>query len=101
MIHIGKTARRLREDLGITQRALADQLGISVVHLCNVENDKSLPSAALLERFRKLWGVDLYVLAWCEHGDAKSLPREVREAAESLGRIWKQELQVGVCRKRK
>ena len=63
MIMLGNTARHLRKSLGIKQREAAEALGVSVVHLCNVENNKSAPSAALLARYRELWDVDLYVLA--------------------------------------
>ena len=88
MIPIGSTARSLRERLGITQRAAADLLGISPVHLCNVENDKSQPSSSLLDKYEELWGVDLYVLAWCERGDVENLPKDVREAAKQLSALW-------------
>ena len=92
MIRLGKTARYLRDSYGLSQRDAADKLGISVVHLCNIENDKAQPSPALLERFRELWGVDLYVLAWCVHGDVKKLPKAVQEPIEELAKAWENQL---------
>jgi len=92
MIPLGKTARHLRDSLGLTQRAAAQELGISVVHLCNIENNKALPSPALLERFRELWNVDLYVLAWCLHGDAEKLPKAVRKPMAELAKAWQKQL---------
>lgn len=92
MIYLGETARHLRESLGLSQRAAAEQLGISCVHLCNIEKNKAMPSPGLLERFRELWNVDLYVLAWCLHGDAERLPKPLRKPMADLAKAWQQQL---------
>ena len=92
MVHIGKTARFLREKKGLSQRQAADALGITQVHLSNIENNKSQPSPNLLDRYRELWGVDLYVLAWCLHGDTSRLPEAVRKPMHQLAEAWKREL---------
>jgi transcriptional regulator with XRE-family HTH domain len=92
MIYLGKTARFLRERKGITQTTTADLLGITQVHLSNVENNKSIPSSKLLERYRLLWGVDLYVLAWSLFGDASKLPPAVRGPMAALAKAWLKEL---------
>lgn len=97
-ISLGKTARELRDSLGLTQRAAAEALGISYVHLCNIENDKSSPSADLLDRFRELWGVDLYVMAWCNYGDTNKLPMPLRKAAAKLADAWQQQLALQIGR---
>lgn len=101
MIRLGKTARHLRETLGLTQRAAAEALGISCVHLCNVENDKAVPSPALLERFQELWNVDLYVLAWCLHGDADKLPKPLRKPMAELASAWQAQIDLAAARNRK
>ncbi|WZO98621.1 helix-turn-helix transcriptional regulator [Isosphaeraceae bacterium EP7] len=93
-IPLGKTARNLRETVGLTQRAMAEELGISAVHLCNIEKNKSVPSQDILDRYRALWGVDLYVLAWCLHGDIGSLPESLRAAAAAIAEGWQKELGV-------
>ena len=92
MIKLGNTARYLRESKGVSQRKAAELLEVSVVHLCNVENNKSVPSAALLDRYRNLWGVDLYVLAWCLNGDVEKLPPKVRKPAAELAKAWQRQL---------
>lgn len=92
MICLGETARYLRDSLGLSQRAAAEQLGISYVHLCNIENNKAMPSPNLLARFRELWDVDLYVLAWCLHGDAEKLPKALRKPMAELAKAWQQQL---------
>jgi transcriptional regulator with XRE-family HTH domain len=101
MIYLGKTARHLRKSLGLTQRAAAEKLGISCVHLCNIENNKSAPSPALVERFRELWKVDLYVLAWCLHGDTNGLPEPLRKPMAELAKAWQEQLAVVATRNRK
>ena len=88
-IRLGQTARELRLSLGLTQRAAAEALGISFVHLCNVEKNRAAPSQALIDRYRELWGVDLHVLAWCSRGNENLLPKSLRSAAAELDMAWR------------
>ena len=88
MVHLGETARRLREKQGLTQRKAAELLGISYVHLSNVENNKSYPSPDLLDKYRRTWGVDLYMLACCLFVDPETLPPPVREPMRLLKAAW-------------
>lgn len=92
MIYVGKTARRVREKRGLMQKEAAALLGITTVHLCNIENNKAMPSSALIEKYRQLWGVDIYVLAWCECGKSNALPAQIRNAADKLARLWLRQL---------
>jgi transcriptional regulator with XRE-family HTH domain len=100
MIHLGNTARELRCLLGFTQREAARRLGISVVHLCNIENQKASPSPDLLDRFRQLWDIDLYVFAWCQHGDTDKLPPALRKSCRALAAAWKKQV-LDVVQKKK
>ncbi len=92
MLKLGNTARLVRERAGLTQRATAEKLNISVVHLCNIENNKSGVSDELIAKYRKLWKVDLYMLGsgacmeWLT-----SLPPGVREPARKLADAWKKQ----------
>ena len=92
MIHLGKTARYLRERQGLTQRQAAGLLQISAVHLSNIENNKAAPSGKLLRRYHELWNIDLYVLAWCLHGDIEALPEPIRGPAQKLAEAWRTKL---------
>ena len=92
MLQLGHIARRVRESKGLTQIAAAKLLGISNVHLCNLEGDKAQPSPELLARYRDLWGVDLYVVAWCLSGEINRLPPGVREAGRRLTDAWREVL---------
>ena len=93
MIKLGKTARYVRESKGLTQRATAQKLGISPVHLSNIENGKANPSPGLLARYRELWNVDLYVLAWCLFGKVEDLPDSVKQPMRELAKAWEFELE--------
>jgi transcriptional regulator with XRE-family HTH domain len=48
MRYLGKAAKKVRIQSGMTQVKLAQELGISVVHLSNIENDHSMPSPELV-----------------------------------------------------
>lgn len=89
---LGRTAATLRQRLGLTQRQVADSLGITVVHLSNIENNKAAPSQSLIDQYRRLWGIDLYVLAWCTNGNVERLPRPLRNAANKLAEAMERQL---------
>lgn len=98
MIDIGSSAKQLRQRLNWTQRETAVQLGITCVHLCNIENNKSNPSPGLLDRYRELWGIDLYVLAWCDHGELDALPESVQQAARKLSTAWSKQINAVIAK---
>ena len=87
MTELGRTARQVREKLGMTQRAAAVALGVSSVHLSNVERGRTLPSASLIARFSEVYGIDIYVLSYCEGsrgGGSERVCRARRKLAEAL-----------------
>jgi hypothetical protein len=92
MMHLGQTARYVRERKRLTLREAASSLGISHVHLCNIENNHAVASLQLLEKMKGVYGVDLMVLAWCLHGDSERLPASVRGPMKALAAAWKSEL---------
>ena len=91
-IDLGDTAVYLRETRGLTQRAAAELLGITPVHLCNIEKGNANPSRELLSKYREVLGADLYVLAWCRQGSEDNLPMPLRSAARALRDAWANEL---------
>ena len=93
MIKLGSTIKYVRETKALTQRAAAAALGVSDVHLCNLEHDNARPSADLLSRIHKEWDIDVYILAWCLEGDANKLPRAVRGPMEQLAEAWRSDLE--------
>lgn len=93
MMTLGQTARRVREYHKLTQRAAAKALGISPVHLSNIECEKAQPSLDLLAIYRRTFNVDLYVLSWCCSGATDGLPAPIRRAAQVLEKAWTSELE--------
>jgi transcriptional regulator with XRE-family HTH domain len=91
-MHIGKAAKHLRDQLGISQREAATRLGISYVHLSNIENNKVIPSAAILEAYKREWDIDLYVMAWCLNGDVDRLPAHFRGPVKQLTAAWQTQI---------
>ncbi len=67
---------------------MAERLGITAVHLSNIENGKAIPSPKLLSKYQELWGIDLYVLAWCDEPNSDQLPPSVRAVAGELRNVW-------------
>lgn len=63
---VGKALREVRNLRGMTQAGAAKMVGLSAVHLCNVESGESVPSPRVLFSLCEFYGVTpgmLYVLA--------------------------------------
>jgi transcriptional regulator with XRE-family HTH domain len=92
MLNLGETARELRERAGLSQIDSAKRLGITQVHLSNIENNKARPSPDLAAKYRDVFGADLYVYAFCTRGDLQCMPKGVRDASTKLAVVWRAEL---------
>lgn len=57
MSKLGNNLRTRRQSTGLTQRAAARDLGLTPVHLCNLERGHSTPSHSLLLAIAELYGV--------------------------------------------
>jgi transcriptional regulator with XRE-family HTH domain len=102
MINVGKVARELRESLHLTQQEMARELEITNVQLSLIENSKSFPSRALIDRFRNKFEVDLYILAWCRDADNETkIPASLRKPAAELAKAWEERFSTIVKRYRK
>lgn len=93
MVKLGKTLKYTRTCLKLSQREMAERLGISNVHLCNIENNEVSTSLDLVNKFHEAYGVNLYVFAWLLHGDTGKLPESVRASANKLANFFKKELE--------
>ncbi len=101
MIHVGSTARQLRESLGLTQVEMAGRLGISSIYVSRIENDHAFPTRQMIERYREKFGIDLYVLAWCQHGEIEKLPASLRQPAAALAKACEKRFEKLVEQNRK
>ena len=77
MIHVGKTARLLRESLGLTQVEMADKLGISSIYVSKIENEKATPTLSSLARLATALEVSIPDLL---HACGPSREDEINEA---------------------
>lgn len=82
-INLGQAARDLRKRLKLSLREAEAELGISYVHLCNIENGKVSPSSGVIERFQEAWGIDLYMFALAFHSD-NDTPRTLQAPVKAL-----------------
>lgn len=89
MMKLGRTAKYIRKQAGLTQRQAAERLRITPVHLCNIERNHAAPSSSLCDRYEEVFGVDLYVTAWLLFGDVNKLPPSLRRPTRRLATAWK------------
>jgi len=92
-IDLGNAARELRAKLKLSLREAASELGISYVHLCNIENGKTSPSPETVEKFHEAWGVDLYMYAVAFHSEERKVPKTLRAPLKTLAKAWKQHIE--------
>jgi transcriptional regulator with XRE-family HTH domain len=69
---LAKQLKEMRVNTDMTQAELSEQIGVSVVHLSNLENGHSLPSIELLRKYESFFGFDPYcatsdLLCWVRH----------------------------------
>ncbi len=74
---IGRTVRRLRQEQGLTQQALAVRLGISASYLNLIEHDQRGITASLLIRLAETLRVDLAALSGTVERQVEAQLREV------------------------
>jgi transcriptional regulator with XRE-family HTH domain len=65
---IGQRIRQRRENLKLTQKQLADALGLTPQHISAIEQDKRLPSIASLAKFAEQLGVNIDYLVTGKEG---------------------------------
>ena len=92
MTALGSTVRYVREKLGMTQKAAAETLGVSSVHLSNVERGVTTPSALLISRFAAVYGIDVYVLNYCTDDEKGDAPEAVKLARRKLAEALRRQL---------
>ncbi|MFC1805816.1 helix-turn-helix transcriptional regulator [Planctomycetota bacterium] len=63
-MNIGRAIRRFRQRIGMTQRALAEKVGITPTYLCLVENERREPAAPLVRSLCEALSVPAEVVFW-------------------------------------
>lgn len=65
---IGQRIKQRRETLKLTQKQLADALGLTPQHISAIEQDKRLPSISSLAKFAEQLGVNIDYLVTGKEG---------------------------------
>jgi transcriptional regulator with XRE-family HTH domain len=88
----GEMVRSYRKSLGLTQQALAYQLGVHASHIAAIERGDRKPSLKLIARLADTLGLDRQNLLILAHPEAKELiaeakPEQKRKASPSWQRF--------------
>lgn len=67
----GQAIRQLRQSQGMTQAHLAQEVGMSANAICSLENDKTYPPKATIERICSVLGISqsYFLLATIDESD--------------------------------
>ena len=93
---LGKILKDRRIEMGLTQRLLAEQVGIKASHIAYIESGRRRPSLPLLERMATALGLDRRELFLLAHPEAKGIidsgtqPRAELQTPPSTGDAWQQ-----------
>lgn len=87
LVNLGQTIKLCRKARGLTQGQLADLSGISVSHICLMENDKREPTLSKLESISKALTVPLSVLVFLagQYDEVKELSEpQIEELSNNI-----------------
>ena len=87
---LGAVIKEGRDGLRLTQRGLAEIVGVKASHIAYIENGHRNPSLALLRRLADGLGLNRRELLILSHPDAKYLMDEDQGAASKRENAWQQ-----------
>jgi len=87
---LGTVVKEGRDALRLTQRGLAELVGVKASHIAYIENGHRNPSLALLRRLADALGLNRKELLFLSHPDAKYLMDEEDGAARKRDDAWQQ-----------
>jgi putative transcriptional regulator len=70
---LGEFLKTRRAALGLTQRELAEKIGVEASHVAFIENERRKPSLKLIARMADVLGIDRQELLVLAHPEAKEL----------------------------
>jgi transcriptional regulator with XRE-family HTH domain len=86
---LGEVLQKRRHALGMTQRELANRLGVKGAHVAYLEGGRRRPSLGLLGRIGEVLGLDRERLFALAHPEASSIfGRKQPQAAAAKGAAW-------------
>ena len=87
---LGAVIKEGRDALRLTQRGLAELVGVKASHIAYIENGHRNPSLALLRRLADALGLNRKELLFLSHPDAKYLMDEDGGSARKREDAWQQ-----------
>jgi transcriptional regulator with XRE-family HTH domain len=78
---LGELLKARRASLGLTQRSLAQKLGVEASHVAFIESGRRRPSLKLVARIADALGLDRQELLILAHPEARDLIRQTQSAA--------------------
>ena len=93
----GKRICRLRKAANMTQRDLANRLGISEPAVCKWETDSSMPDVMLLTPLARALHTDLNTLFSYEEKLSPEKVKVFADKAEEIGRTEGQDAGINFC----
>ena len=81
--------RTRREGLSLTQRAVAEKLGVEASHIAFIESGRRKPSLKLIARLADILGIDRQSLLILVHPEAKELITDSKpEKPQKISPSW-------------
>ncbi len=89
---LGRLIKQKRKELALTQRALADQLGVEASHVAYLESGKRKPSLTLMARLAEALGVSRQQIFLLSHPEAAEVVnrRDRVPSGERSADRWRQ-----------
>jgi transcriptional regulator with XRE-family HTH domain len=87
---LGELVKSRREGLGLTQRSLAEKLGVEASHVAFIESGRRKPSLKLVARLADMLALDRQQLLVLAHPEAKELiAQQTPEKPAKLSPSWR------------
>jgi transcriptional regulator with XRE-family HTH domain len=86
---LGEMVRGRRKGLGLTQRTLAQKLGVESSHVAFIESGRRKPSLKLGARLADVLGVDRQKFLIMAHPEAKGLLAEAKPERRKTSPSWR------------
>ena len=85
----GPALKEARETQRLTQRALAEQVGVKASHIAYIENGFRRPSLSLLRRLTDTLGLDPREMLLLAHPEARYLIGDYGDREQRKGDVWR------------
>ncbi len=79
---IGLRLKQFRKEKGITQETIANDLGVTVAYISNIENNKVKMNLKVLSYYANLLGVSIDYLLYTDRSKVSSLDAEILKMME-------------------